>query len=111
MFQQPPVGTSRVGRGEELVQPLGADGDPAVLVAASAALVGIRRAKTEAKASQKTPVARLALTADPVTVDLIRRAEGDLRAVGRIAQLDLSTDEQRSVGFTIDAVELADGEA
>ena len=25
--------------------------------------------------------------------------------------LDLSTDEQRSVGFTIDAVELADGEA
>ena len=46
-----------------------------------------------------------------MTVDLIRRAEGDLRAVGRIAQLDLSTDEQRSVGFTIDAVELADGEA
>ena len=91
--------------------PLEIDGDPAVLKAASEALIGIRRAKTEAKASQKTPVARLALTADPVTVDLIRRAEGDLRAVGRIAQLDLSTDEQRSVGFTIDAVELADGEA
>ena len=91
--------------------PLEIDGDPAVLKAASEALIGIRRAKTEAKASQKTPVARLALTADPVTVDLIRRAEGDLRAVGRIAQLDLATDEQRSVGFTIDAVELADGEA
>ena len=91
--------------------PLEIDGDPAVLKAASEALIGIRRAKTEAKASQKTPVARLALTADPVTVDLIRRAEGDLRAVGRIAQLDLSTDEQRSAGFTIDAVELADGEA
>ena len=91
--------------------PLEIDGDPAVMKAASEALIGIRRAKTEAKASQKTPVARLALTADPVTVDLIRRAEGDLRAVGRIAQLDLSTDEQRSVGFTIDAVELADGEA
>ena len=91
--------------------PLEIDDDPAVLKAASEALIGIRRAKTEAKASQKTPVARLALTADPVTVDLIRRAEGDLRAVGRIAQLDLSTDEQRSVGFTIDAVELADGEA
>ncbi len=91
--------------------PLEIDGDPAVMKAASEALIGIRRAKTEAKASQKTPIARLALTADPVTVDLIRRAEGDLRAVGRIAQLDLSTDEQRSVGFTIDAVELADGEA
>ena len=38
--------------------PLGSDGDPAVLAAASAALIGIRRAKTEAKASQKTPVAR-----------------------------------------------------
>ncbi len=83
-------------------------GDPRVLSAASEALIGIRRAKTEAKASQKTPVARLALTADPVTVDLLRLAEGDLRAVGRIAQLDLHTDEQRSVGFTIDAVELAD---
>lgn len=91
--------------------PLEIEGDPAVMKAASEALIGIRRAKTEAKASQKTPVARLALTADPVTVDLIRRAEGDLRAVGRIAQLDLATDEQRSVGFTIDAVELADGEA
>ncbi len=37
-------------------EPSGLDGDPAVLRAASAALIGIRRAKTEAKASQKTPV-------------------------------------------------------
>ncbi|MGB3376111.1 MAG: valine--tRNA ligase, partial [Microbacterium sp.] len=34
---------------------LGLDGDPTVLSVASEALIGIRRAKTEAKASQKTP--------------------------------------------------------
>lgn len=67
----------------------GIDGDPAVLTAASAALIGIRRAKTEAKASQKTPVSVLSLRADAETIERLRRAEGDLKAVGRIAELDL----------------------
>ena len=81
-------------------------GDERVLAAASTALIGIRRAKTEAKASQKTPVRRLSLTADPVTADLLRLAEGDLKAVGRISSLEISTDEQRSAGLSVDAVEL-----
>ncbi|WJM17236.1 valine--tRNA ligase [Microbacterium arborescens] len=67
----------------------GIDGDPAVLTTASAALIGIRRAKTEAKASQKTPVSVLSLRADAATIERLRRAEGDLKAVGRIAELDL----------------------
>ena len=67
----------------------GASGDPAVLTAASAALIGIRRAKTEAKASQKTPVARLVLRGDDATIAALRLAEGDLKAVGRIAQRGL----------------------
>ncbi|GAA3022641.1 valine--tRNA ligase [Microbacterium dextranolyticum] len=87
--------------------PRGGWGDERVLSVASEALIGIRRAKTEAKASQKTPVARLSLTADPVTADLLRVAEGDLKAVGRIAELAIHTDESRSVGLTVDSVELA----
>ncbi len=85
-------------------EPLGADGDPAVLVAASAALVGIRRAKTEAKASQKTPVATLVLRADDATIARLRLAEGDLRAVGRIEQLVLLDGGSELV---IDRIELA----
>jgi valyl-tRNA synthetase len=63
-------------------------GDPAVLVAASEALTGIRRAKTEAKASQKTPVAHATIEGTDATIDALRLAEGDLRAVGRIARIE-----------------------
>ena len=51
----------------------------------SAALIGIRRAKTDAKASQKTEVVS-AVLAGPA---LLAEAVDDLRAVGRIAELTL----------------------
>ncbi|WP_424449537.1 valine--tRNA ligase [Microbacterium arborescens] len=86
----------------------GIAGDPAVLTAASAALIGIRRAKTEAKASQKTPVAVLALRADAATIDRLRRAEGDLKAVGRIDELQLLDGDGDLV---VERVELAPQEA
>ncbi|GAA5029705.1 valine--tRNA ligase [Microbacterium fluvii] len=89
-------------------EPLGIEGDPAVLSAASAALIGIRRAKTEAKASQKTPVSRLVLRADDVTIAALRLAEGDLKAVGRIAELELLDGAEALV---VDTVELAPQEA
>lgn len=85
-------------------QPLGLEGDPAVLSAASEALIGIRRAKTEAKASQKTPVASLVLRADDSTIANLTLAEGDLRAVGRIERLELIGGSDR---FAIDSLELA----
>ncbi|MEO8261225.1 MAG: valine--tRNA ligase [Pseudolysinimonas sp.] len=56
-----------------------------LLPAASAALIGIRRAKTDAKASQKTEV----LSATLVGPALIAEAVDDLRAVGRIGELTL----------------------
>ncbi|ALJ20676.1 valine--tRNA ligase [Microbacterium sp. No. 7] len=72
-------------------EPLGdgsdAAGDPAVLTQVSAALIGIRRAKTEAKASQKTPVTSLAIAGPAEALDAVRLAEGDLKAVGRIAEI------------------------
>ncbi|MET0735957.1 MAG: valine--tRNA ligase, partial [Microbacterium sp.] len=68
-------------------EPLGIEGDPAVLVAVSEALVGIRRAKTEAKASQKTAVTSLTVAAPAATLAAVQLAEGDLKAVGRIAEI------------------------
>jgi len=62
-------------------------GDPAVLAAASEALIGVRRAKTEAKASQRTPVASATIAAPAERIELLRQIEADLRAVGRIAEL------------------------
>ncbi|GAB2508411.1 valine--tRNA ligase [Microbacterium petrolearium] len=78
-------------------EPSGLGGDPAVLAAASEALIGIRRAKTEAKASQKTPVAVATIAAPAARTELLRAAEADLRAVGRIAQLEFVEGEQLAV--------------
>ena len=78
-------------------------GDPAVLVAASEALIGIRRAKTEAKASQKTPVAHATIEGTDATIAALRLAEGDLRAVGRIENIEFIPGETTRVS----AIELA----
>jgi valyl-tRNA synthetase len=85
--------------------PLGTEGDPTVLTAVSAALVTVRRAKTEAKVSQKTPVAVLSLKADDATLARLRLAEGDLRAVGRIETLELHDGGSE---LTVDRVEFAE---
>ena len=74
-------------------EPLGIEGDPRVLSAVGEALIGVRRAKTEAKASQKTSVARLTIAGPAATIAAIRLAEGDLRAVGRIAEVQYADAE------------------
>jgi valyl-tRNA synthetase len=76
-------------------EPLGIDGDPAVLRAVGEALIGIRRAKTEAKLSQKTPVASITIAS--AHAEALRLAEGDLRAVGRIEQLEIVDGPETSV--------------
>ncbi|WP_221584371.1 valine--tRNA ligase [Microbacterium sp. G2-8] len=81
-------------------------GDPAVLASASRALIGVRRAKTEAKASQKTPVERAAIIAPAAEVALLRLAEADLRAVGRIAELSLTEGDE----FQVTSIALAEQE-
>ena len=59
-------------------------GDPAVLDAVEAALVGIRGAKSTAKVSMKTEVARAVFSGPEADVERLTKVEGDLRAVGRI---------------------------
>ena len=73
-----PTGDDLTARGEAGVE---------LLELASLALTGIRRAKTEAKASQKTPVVSATIAAPAAAIELLRSAESDLRAVGRIATL------------------------
>jgi len=62
-------------------------GDPALLDLASRALTGIRRAKTDAKASQKTAVSSAVISGIASHVGLLTQAAADLQAVGRIAEL------------------------
>jgi valyl-tRNA synthetase len=60
-----------------------------LLGAVGAALIGIRRAKTDAKASQKTEVTSAVLHAPTAQLALIEKAADDLKAVGKIATLTL----------------------
>ncbi|GAA3626354.1 valine--tRNA ligase [Microbacterium awajiense] len=78
-------------------EPLGSGGDPAVLSIVGDALVGIRRAKTEAKASQKTPVSRAVIAAPADAIETLKLAEGDLRAVGRIEDIEYVVADALSV--------------
>jgi valyl-tRNA synthetase len=64
---------------------------------ASRALVGIRRAKTDAKASQKTAVASAVISGPVAETELLALAESDLRAVGRIASLSFADAAELSV--------------
>jgi valyl-tRNA synthetase len=70
--------------------PSGAGGSTALLPLVSEALIGIRRAKTDAKASQKTEVTSATLHGPA----LLRHAIDDLKAVGRIADLTFIESDQ-----------------
>ncbi|NQX03588.1 valine--tRNA ligase [Rathayibacter sp. VKM Ac-2856] len=77
-------------------------GDPAVLAAASTVLTAIRRAKTDAKASQKTPARSAVVTAPAELVASLRLAAGDLAAVGRIATLDFAEGDALAVRIELE---------
>ncbi|WP_104128953.1 valine--tRNA ligase [Cryobacterium sp. Y57] len=64
-----------------------ATGNIALLDLASRALTGIRRAKTDAKASQKSEVDSAIICGAPAEIALLTLAAADLKAVGRIHNL------------------------
>ncbi|WP_353809975.1 valine--tRNA ligase [Agromyces sp. SYSU T00194] len=76
-------------------------GDPELLRLASAALTGIRRAKTDAKASQRTPVATARIGGPAAEIALLAQAGGDLRAVGRIETLDFDEADELGVSEVV----------
>ncbi|NQW91062.1 valine--tRNA ligase [Curtobacterium sp. VKM Ac-2861] len=78
-----------------------------LLAAVGQALIGIRGAKTSAKASQKTPVTRAVVAAPAETRTLIERAAVDLAAVGRIENLSFVDGDE----LAVTEIELAEQQA
>ncbi len=66
----------------------GADG--ATLAIVATALTGLRKAKTEAKVSQRTEVVRAFVTGSADQIALLEPARGDLSAAGKVAELTLT---------------------
>lgn len=77
---------------------LGGSGDRAALLPlVSEALVAIRRAKTDAKVSQKTAVSSAIVRGTEPQLRLLRLAADDLRAVGRIDHLEFAEANELAV--------------
>ena len=104
-FQAGSVHTTEWPSADE-VRAAAGESTPLVLKATSGVLTGIRGAKTSAKASQKAPVARAVVTAPDDDLRAIEQAAADIRAVGRIAELEFVPGDE----LTVD-VELADESA
>ncbi|MFT2816080.1 valine--tRNA ligase [Leifsonia sp. A12D58] len=75
----------------------GATGNVALLGLASRALTGIRRAKTDAKASQKSAVVSAVISGTQDEVSLLAQSAQDLRAVGRINELTFVEGDELTV--------------
>ena len=58
--------------------------DPVLLEAVSAALIGIRGAKSTAKVSMRAPLSRVEITGPPALVDAASQAAEDLRKTGHV---------------------------
>jgi valyl-tRNA synthetase len=72
--------------------------DPAVLSAAGEVLAGIRGAKSTAQVSMKTEVSKVEVSGPSDRLELAARAEGDLRAAGRIiGEIVWSPDESDTI--------------
>ena len=67
--------------------------DDGVLVAAASALSEIRRAKSEAKVSMRTAVARAEVTDRAANTELLLQAESDLKEAGTITELVIAEGE------------------
>ncbi len=71
-----------------------AGADPAVVAAAGSALAALRKVKSEAKVSMRTPLLAVTLVLPPALRPGIEAALGDLRAAGRVTgALDLVDDD------------------
>ncbi len=82
---------------------------PELLAVVSEVLVALRRAKTEAKGSMRTQVARCVVTGPPSSVELVKLAEDDLKQAGAVTELVLAPQPGAS-GLQV-SVELAEEQA
>ncbi|MDN4615139.1 valine--tRNA ligase [Leifsonia sp. F6_8S_P_1B] len=68
-----------------------------VLATVGRALTGVRGAKTAAKASQRTPVDSAVISGPADEIAAVEAAAGDLRSVGRIAELRFASADELTV--------------
>jgi valyl-tRNA synthetase len=85
----------------DLLELAGPDADAGLLSLVGTALIGVRGAKTAAKASQKTPVELAVVHAPAAEAGRLTLAAADLAAVGRITELRIEPAE-------VDAVAVAE---
>jgi len=76
-------------------------GDPLVLDVVAEVLGRVRRAKSEAKLSQRAPVARVVVRDTPERLEALRLAESDLRDAGSISELVYEEGDELSVEVTL----------
>jgi len=105
-FNTGSVHTSSWPVADEVMSLAGTDADPGLLPLVGGALVGIRGAKTAAKASQKTMVELAVVQASGEDAARLRLAAADLAAVGRISELRIEAAEVSAV--TVSEIRLAE---
>ncbi|MGT2426757.1 valine--tRNA ligase [Amnibacterium kyonggiense] len=93
---------------ERWPEALGLEGDRTLLGAAGDTLIGIRRAKTDAKASQKSPVASLTISGPAAVLHGIELVIDDLKAAGRIAAVGFRVDDTQGAAVTVSDVVFVD---
>ncbi|MDX2850501.1 valine--tRNA ligase [Streptomyces sp. PA03-3a] len=72
----------------DAVRALAGDGDPRVLATARDAITAVRRAKSEARLSMRSEIARLVVTGPAPALALLAMAEDDVRAAARAAAVE-----------------------
>ena len=77
--------------------PEGMPGDPGMLPAVGEALGAVRKTKSEAKVGMRAEITSMTLAAPQPVLDAVAAALGDLRATGRIGQLEYAVAEDVEV--------------
>ena len=90
-----------------------AAGDPSVLAAASGALIALRRVKSEAKVSPRTPFLSVVLEVPAASLGALESVKGDLEAASKaVGALTVSASEDsEATGAVVESFELGEAPA
>ena len=90
-----------------------AQGDPSVLQAASSALIALRRVKSEAKVSPRTPFLAVTVRAPQAQVEALESVKGDLEAASKAvgALTVAASDDAEAAEAVVESFELGEAPA
>jgi valyl-tRNA synthetase len=71
--------------------------DPALLLLASQALIGIRKAKSDEKLSMKAEIQSLTIEAGALDIESLKKIESDLKSVGKIEDINYKVSEALAI--------------